>query len=60
MSEPIHPKNNWHMAEALRDGQPCLVDAKFMSDVLAALDHHNISADIEVVGEGILIIPKQP
>jgi hypothetical protein len=60
MSEPIHPINNWHMAEALRDGQPCLVDAKFISDVLAALDHHNICADIEVVGREILITPAQP
>jgi hypothetical protein len=60
MSEPIHPKNNWQMAEMLRDGQPCLVDSKFVSDVLAALDHHNICAEIEVVGSEILITPKAP
>lgn len=58
--KPFRPKNNWMMAEALRDGLTCRIASKHMANVLEALDYHKITAVIEQEDAyHMLVIPKQ-
>ena len=53
------PKNNWEMAEMLKDGLVCKVASKCLADVVKALDYHGISAKILIEKDSLLITPKQ-
>lgn len=57
-NKPFAPKNNWIMAEALRDGLTCRIKSKHMANVLEALEYHKIKAVIEQEdAHHILVIP---
>ena len=53
------PKNNWEMAEMLKDGLVCKVASKCLADVVKALDYHGISAKIKVDKNVVIVTPKE-
>jgi hypothetical protein len=53
------PKNNWEMAEMLKDGLVCKVASKCLADVVKALDYHGICAEVEADENVVIVTPKE-
>ena len=56
-TEPLYPKNNWEMVEMLMDGSVCRIRPVHYADVIAALDHHIIRAEVEVIDGWMQVTP---